>query len=93
MAGLSLPRGNGKCWLAARIVKRALTTDDPLFRPGTESVLCAASFKQISHVLRFAQEALQPTGRPAPIDWLRSLSVTASVKWAPWKRRHESRLG
>ena len=58
MACLSLPRGNGKSWLAARIVERVLTTDDPLFQPGTESVLCTASIKQSSHVFRFAREAL-----------------------------------
>ena len=43
LAALSLPRGNGKSWLAARIVERVLTPGDPLFRAGTESVLCAAS--------------------------------------------------
>ena len=61
-AALSLPRGNGKSWLAARIVERVLSPGDTLFRPGTESVLCAASIEQARIVFRFAREALEPTG-------------------------------
>ena len=61
-AALSLPRGNGKSWLAARIVERVLSPGDTLFRPGTASVLCAASIEQARIVFRFAREALEPTG-------------------------------
>ena len=67
-ACLSLPRGNGKSWLAARIVERVLTPGDPLFRAGTESVLCAASIEQARIVFRFAREALEPTGRYRFLD-------------------------
>ena len=67
-AALSLPRGNGKSWLAARIVERVLTPTDPLFRPGTESVLCAASIEQSRHVFRFAREALEATGHYRFLD-------------------------
>lgn len=67
-AALSLPRGNGKSWLAARIIERVLTPDDPLFRPGTESVLCAASIEQSRHVFRFARDALEPSGRYRFLD-------------------------
>ena len=67
-ACLSLPRGNGKSWLAARIVERVLTQGDPLFRAGTESVLCAASIEQARIVFRFAREALEPTGRYRFLD-------------------------
>ena len=42
LAALSMPRGNGKSRLAAYLVERILNPADPLFRPGTESVLCAA---------------------------------------------------
>ena len=45
LAALSLPRGNGKSRLAAYLVERILSPADPLFMPGTESVLCAASIE------------------------------------------------
>ena len=61
-AALSLPRGNGKSWLAGHLVARVLTTGDKLFRSGTESVLCAASIEQARIVFRFAREVLEPTG-------------------------------
>lgn len=54
-AALSLPRGNGKSALAGHLVTRILTPSDPLFEPGTESVLCAASIEQARIVFRFAR--------------------------------------
>ena len=61
-ACLSLPRGNGKSWLAARLAARVLTPSDSLFVPGTESVLCAASIEQARIVFRFARAELEPMG-------------------------------
>ena len=61
-AALSLPRGNGKSWLAAYLVSRIMDPDDPLFVGGTESVLCAASMEQARIVFRFARAALEPRG-------------------------------
>ena len=46
MACLSLPRGNGKSWLAAHLATRVLNPDDELFRAGTESVVIAPSLNQ-----------------------------------------------
>ena len=54
----SFPRGNGKSWLAGHLVARILAPGDELFRPGTESVLCAASIEQARIVFRFAREML-----------------------------------
>ena len=45
-AVLSTPRGNGKSWLAAEIITRALTPGDPLFVPGGEVVIVAGSIEQ-----------------------------------------------
>ena len=59
-AALSIPRGNGKSWLAGHLVSRVLDPADPLFRPGTESVLCAASIEQARIVFRFARADLEP---------------------------------
>ena len=67
-AALSLPRGNGKSALAGHLVSRILSPDDKLFRPGTESVLCAASIEQARIVFRFARETLEPTGEYRFLD-------------------------
>ena len=61
-AALSLPRGNGKSWLAGHLISRILDPTDKLFRRGTESVLLAASFEQARIVFRFARETLEPAG-------------------------------
>ena len=61
-AVLSLPRGNGKSWLAGFLVARLLDPDDRLFQPGTESVLCAASIEQARIVFRFSRQLLEPHG-------------------------------
>ena len=36
VAGLSIPRGNGKSWLAAHLLRRCLTPGDDLHVPGSE---------------------------------------------------------
>ena len=61
-AVLSLPRGNGKTSLAGYLASRILDPDDPLFRPGTESVLLAASIKQARIAFRVCRDLLD--GKP-----------------------------
>ena len=61
-AALSLPRGNGKSWLAGHLVSRVLSPDDDLFVPDTELVLCAASLEQARVVFRFVRADLEPRG-------------------------------
>ena len=61
-ACLSLPRGNGKSALAGHIVSRFMDPKDDLFRPATESVLCAASIEQARIVFRFSRAELEPRG-------------------------------
>ena len=61
-AALSIPRGNGKSWLAARLLARALTPGDPLHVGGAEYLLCAASIPQARIVARFVREILEPRG-------------------------------
>ena len=61
-AALSIPRGNGKSWLAGHLAARIMDPADPLFRPDTESVLCAASIEQARIVFRFARSELEPRG-------------------------------
>ena len=61
-AALTTPRGNGKSWLAAYLLGRVLTPGDPLFRPGTESVLCAGTLEQARIVFRFLRATLEDRG-------------------------------
>ena len=75
-AALSLPRGNGKSALAGHLVSRVLTLGDPLFRPGTESVLCAASIEQARIVFRFARETLEVRGGYRFLDSHTRIGIT-----------------
>ena len=75
-AALSIPRGNGKSALAGHLVARILTLSDPLFRPGTESVLCAASIEQARIVFRFARAGLEPTGEYRFLDSATRCAIT-----------------
>ena len=43
-AALSLPRGNGKSWLAGYLASEALRPGGALFRAGDENVLLSGSF-------------------------------------------------
>ena len=58
MACLSMSRGNGKSWLAGHLAARIMDPDDPLFRPGTESVVIAPSLNQGRIVYRFVRDML-----------------------------------
>ena len=59
---LSMPRGNGKTYLAAHLLIRALTPGDPLNVVGAEYLLCAASIEQARLCFRFIRAELEPTG-------------------------------
>ena len=62
-AALSIPRGNGKSWLAAAVLTHILKmAPNSRGLAGTESVLCAASIEQARIVFRFVREALEPVG-------------------------------
>ena len=75
-ACLSLPRANGKSCLAGYLVTRILSPSDPLFRPGTESVIGAASLEQGRIVFRFARQALEPTGEYRFLDSNTRIGIT-----------------
>lgn len=76
VAALSLPRGNGKTWLAAHILERCMTPGDSLFQEGSEYLLCAASLEQARLCFRFIREALEPTGE---YRWLDSTTKVGIV--------------
>ena len=58
VAALSLPRGNGKSALAAHLGARIMTPTDPLFRPGTESLVVAGSFQQARIIFKFVRDTI-----------------------------------
>ena len=68
VAALSIPRANGKTWLAAYLLERGLTPGDPLHVPGGEYVLCAASLEQARLCFRFVRAALEPRGGYTFVD-------------------------
>ena len=61
-ACLSIPRGNGKSWLAAHILTRCMTPGDKLHEPGKEYILGAASLEQARLCFRFVRADLEPRG-------------------------------
>ena len=67
-AALSIPRGNGKSWLAAHVLKRCLTPGDPLNVPGAEYLLAAGSIEQARLCFRFIRADLEPTGQYRFLD-------------------------
>ena len=58
IAALSLPRGNGKSWLAAYLLARCLTPGNELHEPGKEYLLLAASLEQARIAFRFVRGRL-----------------------------------
>ena len=76
VAALSIPRGNGKSWLAAHLLQRCLTPGDDLHVPGSEYLLCAASIEQARLVYRFIRVELEPTGGYSFIDSTTRISIT-----------------
>ena len=61
-AALSIPRGNGKSWLAAELLTRCLSPGDKLHTSGAEFLLCAASIEQGRVVFRFIRQMLGEDG-------------------------------
>lgn len=68
VAALSLPRGNGKSFLAGHILTRCLTPGNVLFQRGAEYVLCAGSIEQARLCFRFVRADLEPTGEYRFLD-------------------------
>ena len=60
IAALSLPRGQGKSFLAGYILTRCLTPGDVLHQAGKEYVQCAGSIEQARMVYGFIRASLEP---------------------------------
>ena len=59
MAALSVPRGNGKSWLAAYMLACTMTPGHRLFIAGKECVLMAGALEQARIVFRFVRAMLE----------------------------------
>ena len=75
-SALSLPRGNGKSWLAGHLLARFLTPGDPLHVRGKEAVLLSGSIEQSRIVFKFCREVLEPTGEYSFIDSATRVGIT-----------------
>ena len=62
IAALSLPRGNAKSTLAARLLARAMRPGSRLFVPGADNKLIAGSFQQARVVFRLLRSELGEEG-------------------------------
>ena len=75
-AALSLPRGNGKSTLAARVLARCLTPGDPWHVPGWEYALLASTLEQARHVFNPLRAELEPRGGYRFIDSVTRCGIT-----------------
>ena len=75
-AALSMPRGNGKSWLAAHVLTRCLSPGDSLNQPGAEYLLCAGSIEQARLCYRFIRADLEPLGGFRFIDSTTRIGIT-----------------
>ena len=75
-AALSLPRGNGKSWLAGHVLTRCMTPGDRLHEAGAEFLLCAASIEQARTVFKFVRPELEARGGYRFIDSTTRLGIT-----------------
>ena len=75
-AALSIPRGNGKSWLAGHLLARCLTPGDPLNQAGAEYILVASSLEQARIVYSFIRGALEGNKEYRWLD-----STTREYRW------------
>ena len=75
-AALSIPRGNGKSFLAAHLLERALTPGDKLHVEGAEYLLCAASIEQARIVFRFVRANIEGSNEYRFIDSTTRIGIT-----------------
>ena len=61
-----MPRGNGKSWLAGKLIARSLTPGDALHEKAVENILVSASRSQAKIVMDFARSTL---GEDAGVRW------------------------
>ena len=62
ICALSIPRGNAKSWIAAHIIKRALTPGDSLYVDGKEVVLLAGSLDQARIIFNYCKYDMEMSG-------------------------------
>ena len=96
VAALSIPKGNGKSWLAAHLLRRCLTPGDDLHVPGSEYLLCAASIEQARLCYRFIRAELEPTGEYSFVDSITRIGIrhrASNTSGPTWRVDEPSRCG
>lgn len=72
---LSGPRGLGKTFIAAELLRRCLTPGDSLFEAGREVILGAATLETARMAYGFIRESLEATGEYKWVDSANRISV------------------
>ena len=79
--GISMPRGNGKSFLAALVLGK-LICPSPQFQPGAEQIMLAGSLAQARIVFNYLRLWLEDTGDYRWLDSASSLGVTHKASGA-----------
>ena len=78
-AALSIPRGNGKSWLAGHLLARALTPGDELNQSGKEYILVASSaLNKPGSFIGFIRGALEANEEYRWLDSVRPGSASST---------------
>ena len=75
-AVLSIPRGNGKTWIAGKLGIRALTPRSRLYVPGSTVLLVAGSLDQARLTFAYIRAELEPTGQYRFLDSQTRVGIT-----------------
>ena len=82
---LSMPRGNGKSYMAARLILDLIDPESPHFANGDEVGLMAANLGQARIVFRYLRDWLEETGLYRWQDSSNKLGITLPAKPGHWK--------
>ena len=82
---LSMPRGNGKSYMAARLIYELIWPESKNFVNGDEVGLMAANLSQARIVFRYLRDWLEETGLYSFQDSSNKLGITLKAKPGQWK--------
>ena len=83
--GVSMPRGNGKSWLAARVLDDMLWPKSPYFMNGREVVLLAADLQQARIIFKYLRDWREESGLYRYQDSSNKVGITLPARPGEWK--------
>ena len=83
--GVSMPRGNGKSWLAARVLDDMLWPKSPHFINGKEVVLLAADLQQARIIFKYLRDWREESGLYRYQDSSNKVGITLPARPGEWK--------